>query len=141
MSYHYQILHWQKLWISMKMFGQVDLWATCPPDKRKFFVISSIAVVQAGFSKHCQEMCKMHVHSASSHQGDLFKETSGPGGGNVIVWQRFCEPCQKKYREQENRIESGNEKILEKSVLLQICTTTSSLCTASLSCIAFVKHC
>ncbi len=25
----------------MEMFGQVDLRATCPPDKKKFFVISS----------------------------------------------------------------------------------------------------
>ena len=28
----------------MEMFGQVDLRATCPPDKQKFFVISSPAL-------------------------------------------------------------------------------------------------
>ncbi len=37
----YPILHWQILQTSMKTFEQVDLWATCSPDKRKFSVISS----------------------------------------------------------------------------------------------------
>ncbi len=37
MSCHYQILHWQTLWTSMNMFGQVDLYTTCPLDKWIFF--------------------------------------------------------------------------------------------------------
>ncbi len=29
----------------MEMFGQVDLQATCPPDKQRFFVILSPAII------------------------------------------------------------------------------------------------
>ncbi len=31
-------LHWQKLPTSMKMFRQIDFWATCPPGQAGFFV-------------------------------------------------------------------------------------------------------
>ncbi len=39
----------------MEMFGQVDLRATCPPDKRRFFVISSPDF------KFCLETPTLHV--------------------------------------------------------------------------------
>ena len=48
-SCNYQILLWQRLLTSMKMFRQVNLWVTCPSDKWKFSIILSLVSALCAF--------------------------------------------------------------------------------------------